>query len=115
VLVGDAAGASDPIWGKGLSLTMRDARVLSDLLQSNDDWDGGCHEYARQHHTYFRVLQALDNSMRELLLDPGLETDTRRQRALALIAQDPTRLPDAIAGPDRPFDEAARRRMFGED
>jgi hypothetical protein len=101
--------------GKGLSLTMRDARVLTDLLQSNDDWDAACHEYARQHDAYFHVLHALDNSMRELLVDPGLQTDERRQRALALIAQDPTRLPDAIAGPDTPFDEAVRRRMFGED
>jgi flavin-dependent dehydrogenase len=114
-LVGDAAGASDPLWGKGLSLTMRDARVLTDLLRSNDDWDAACHEYARQHDAYFGVLHALDNSMRELLVDPGLETDERRKRALALIAQDPTRLPDAIAGPDKPFDDAARQRMFGED
>jgi 2-polyprenyl-6-methoxyphenol hydroxylase-like FAD-dependent oxidoreductase len=115
VLVGDAAGASDPIWGKGLSLTLRDARVLTELLRSNDNWDASCHEYARQHNAYFGVLHALDNAMRELLVDPGLQTDERRQRALALIAQDPTRLPDAIAGPDTPFDEAARQRMFGED
>jgi 2-polyprenyl-6-methoxyphenol hydroxylase-like FAD-dependent oxidoreductase len=115
VLVGDAAGASDPIWGKGLSLTMRDARLLTDLLRSNDDWDAACDEYARQHDAYFGILHAVDNSLRELLIDPGLETDARRMRALALIEQDPTRLPDVLAGPDTPFDEAARRRMFGED
>jgi len=28
VLIGDAAAASDPVWGSGLSLTLRDVRVL---------------------------------------------------------------------------------------
>jgi 2-polyprenyl-6-methoxyphenol hydroxylase-like FAD-dependent oxidoreductase len=37
-LVGDAAASTDPSWG--LSLTLRDARVLRDALLANDDWDG---------------------------------------------------------------------------
>jgi 2-polyprenyl-6-methoxyphenol hydroxylase-like FAD-dependent oxidoreductase len=47
VLIGDAAGASDPIWGQGLSLTCRDARVLTDLLRENQDWAAACSDYAR--------------------------------------------------------------------
>ena len=38
VLIGDAAAASDPVWGSGLSLTLRDARVLRDHLLANADW-----------------------------------------------------------------------------
>ncbi|MGA6973031.1 MAG: FAD-dependent monooxygenase [Candidatus Binatus sp.] len=38
-LVGDAAAASDPCWGQGLSLTLRDARVLRDSLLADEDWD----------------------------------------------------------------------------
>ncbi len=35
---------------------------------------------------------------------------------MPLIAQDPTRVPDHLnAGPDKPADEAARRRFFGEE
>jgi hypothetical protein len=47
---------------------------------------------------------------------PGSEADTRRARALPLIAQDPTRLPDMLySGPDLPVAANARARMFGED
>jgi 2-polyprenyl-6-methoxyphenol hydroxylase-like FAD-dependent oxidoreductase len=37
VLVGDAAAASDPTWGQGLSLTSRDVRVLAEKLLSAND------------------------------------------------------------------------------
>jgi len=37
VLVGDAAGRSDPIIGQGLSIAMRDARSVADVLLG-DDW-----------------------------------------------------------------------------
>ena len=42
-LIGDAAFASDPTWGQGLSLTLRDARVLRDQRLRNEDL-GGCRE-----------------------------------------------------------------------
>ena len=38
VLIGDAAGWSDPIIGAGLSVAMRDARLISDVLLAGDDW-----------------------------------------------------------------------------
>ena len=38
VLVGDAAGASDPSWGSGLSRTLRDVRLLRDALIADNDW-----------------------------------------------------------------------------
>src|SRR4030095_2328187 len=34
-LMGDAAAASDPTWGQGLCLTVRDVRVLRDQLLSS--------------------------------------------------------------------------------
>ena len=34
----DAAGHSDPQLGQGLSIAMRDVRILSELLLSSDDW-----------------------------------------------------------------------------
>ena len=40
VLIGDAAGYNDPITGQGLSIAMRDVRVLSDLLAGAPRWDG---------------------------------------------------------------------------
>lgn len=38
VLVGDAAGHNDPCIGQGLSLAMRDVRILSEALLESNDW-----------------------------------------------------------------------------
>lgn len=115
VLIGDAAAASDPTYGQGLQLTLRDVRVLRDHLIANDDWDAAAHAYAREHDRYYGVVHAIDNWMSELLLTPGPEAAARREKALALIAEDLTRLPDHnLSGPDLPFDETVRQRFFGE-
>jgi 2-polyprenyl-6-methoxyphenol hydroxylase-like FAD-dependent oxidoreductase len=45
-LIGDAAATSDPTWGQGLSLALRDARVLTDFLRADDDWDAAAHACA---------------------------------------------------------------------
>jgi len=51
-----------------------------------------------------------------LYLETGPDADARRQRALPLVAQNPTRQPDTIfSGPDVPLDEEVRRRFFAED
>ena len=39
VLAGDAAGWSDPTIGQGLSVAMRDVRVLRDILSDDSAWD----------------------------------------------------------------------------
>jgi len=44
VLVGDAAGTSDPCFGNGLSLTLRDVRLLGTLLCMNNDWETALHQ-----------------------------------------------------------------------
>ena len=49
VLVGDAAGASDPAWGSGLGRTLRDVRLLRDALVADADWDKAANAYAEQH------------------------------------------------------------------
>lgn len=38
VLVGDAAGASNPLIGQGLSVALRDARMITDVLRSERHW-----------------------------------------------------------------------------
>ena len=38
VLIGDAAGYNDPIIGQGLSITLRDVRIVSELLLGEADW-----------------------------------------------------------------------------
>ncbi len=116
VLIGDAAATSDPSWGQGMSLTLRDVRILRDYLLSHENWDEAGHAYAAEHDRHYGVIHTVDNWLSQMLFAIGPEAEACRARALPLIATDPTRLPDHIfGGPDLPADETVRRRFFGED
>jgi 2-polyprenyl-6-methoxyphenol hydroxylase-like FAD-dependent oxidoreductase len=137
-LIGDAAASSDPSFGCGLSLTLRDVRVLRDQLLSTDDWDRAAHTYAAEHDRYFGAVHRHLDWMTKLYFEPGPEAAMRRQHALPRIAEgsvptasapaqrrqhalpriaeDPSRAPDIVGiGPEAPSDEHARQRCFGED
>ena len=115
-LIGDAAATSDPTWGQGMSLTLRDARVLRDALLATDDWDTAGHAYAAEHDAYFARVHRADTWFADIFMDVGPAADARRERALPLILADPTRICDVPhSGPESPCDETARRRFFGEE
>lgn len=115
-LIGDAAAVSDPSWGQGLSMTLRDVRVLRDHLLANEDWDAAGHAYAKEHDRHCGAVHTVVEWYTELFLATGPEADARRARALPLIAEDPTRQPDLLfSGPDMPVDQCTRQRFFGED
>lgn len=119
VLVGDAAGANDPIQGHGLSLAFRDARLLRDLLASESDWQAAIEEFARQRVAYFAPLRAHAGWAARLMLETGPEADRLREQVARAREIDPTAGgfsgihafgPDGLVA-----DEAARRHFFGED
>jgi 2-polyprenyl-6-methoxyphenol hydroxylase-like FAD-dependent oxidoreductase len=115
-LIGDAAAANDPMYGQGLSLTVRDVRVLRDALFSHEDWDMAGHAYAAEHDRYYGVIHAVTCWLTELFYVQEPTADVRRARVLPLLAQDSTRIPDHIfSGPELPADETVRRRFFGEE
>lgn len=115
-LIGDAAATSDPTWGQGMSLTMRDVRVLSECLLADDRWDEAGHAFAAEHDRGYAACHGCDGWYTDLFLEPGAEAEARRGVALPRILQDPSRLPDTpISGPRVPADEAVRRRLFGLD
>ena len=102
--------------GQGLSLTMRDARVLAECLNGANDFYAAGHAYARAHDAYFKACVTTGDWMFEMFFAVGPEADAKRARALPKIAADPTRVPDhGASGPDLPYDESVRRRFFGED
>ena len=114
-LIGDAAATSDPSFGQGLSLALRAARVLRDQLLANSDWDGAGHAYAEQHDSYFHNCHTSTVWFRQVFQEQSPEAALRRQKALPLIAQDLTRVPDHIfSGPEMPLDDSVRSRFFGE-
>jgi 2-polyprenyl-6-methoxyphenol hydroxylase-like FAD-dependent oxidoreductase len=112
VLVGDAAAASDPSWGCGLSLTLRDVRVLCDLLRTTDDWDAAAHQYAGIHDQYYGALHTIESWMTEVLYGLGPEADRMREHALPQLAERVG--PDIVGiGPEFPTDEGTRLRFLG--
>jgi len=116
VLIGDAAGATDSTWGQGLSLTVRDVRVLRDNLLKNEDWNEAGQAYAQEHDKYFNVINTVQSWFESLLIKTGPEPEALRAQALPLWREDPTRRTDTFAiGPDHSIDESVRRRFFGEE
>ncbi len=115
VLIGDAAATSDPTFGCGLALALRDVRVLSQRLLDQSDWDAAAHAFAEDHDRYFGSLHRLLGWMIQLFYEPGPEAEARRARAFVRIGEDPSRVPDiAGLGPECPSDEAAYYSLFGE-
>jgi 2-polyprenyl-6-methoxyphenol hydroxylase-like FAD-dependent oxidoreductase len=115
VLIGDAAAASDPAWGRGLSRTLRDVRLLRDRLLAEPNWRSAAEAYAADHDDFYGRMRRLEAMETTLLFERGEEADQRRTSAFALAAQDPSRVPDAVGlGPEAPSDDLARARYFGE-
>ena len=115
VLIGDAAATTDPAYGQGLSLTLRDVRTLSEKLLSDSQCDVAGNEYASEHRNYFSVIHTSCGWLRQMFQEQGPEADLRRATALPLIAADPTRIPDHImSGPELSIDDSVRSRFFGE-
>jgi len=91
-------------------------RSLRYALLQNEDWDKAGEEYAREQHRIYEKTRTVTGWSREIFLTTGHAADARRQRALPLIAEDPTRVPDLMwGGPDIPLAGNARERFFGED
>ena len=115
-LIGDAAAATDPSWGQGLSLTLTDVRILRDLLLRNENWDEAGHAYAEAHDADYAVIHRVENWLSEMFFGTGPAAEALRSRAFPLFAADPARVPDLmVCGPDVPADETDRRRFFGDE
>jgi 2-polyprenyl-6-methoxyphenol hydroxylase-like FAD-dependent oxidoreductase len=114
VLIGDAAGASDPTYGCGLSLALRDVRLLRDQLLAEPDWTIAANRYAVAHDRDFSALKRITDWFTDMNFSTGPQADATRARSTPLRAADPSRNPDLHgAGPDAPSDEHARMRFFG--
>ena len=115
VLIGDAAGATDPTWGEGLARTLRDVRLLRDHLLKDDNWDHAASAFADDHDDFFGRMLRLGAMRGQLMFDVGPQADQRRKRAFAAHKTDPGAPPDVLGlGPEAPSDDAARARYFGE-
>jgi 2-polyprenyl-6-methoxyphenol hydroxylase-like FAD-dependent oxidoreductase len=115
-LIGDAAAATDPSWGCGLSKTMVDVDTLATCLAESDDWDEAVRRYATTHDDYYGKLHEIHGWMNELVWTGGPASDERRARVFPRMIADPAGFPDSTGqGPFGPCDDRARRLILGED
>ncbi len=120
VLLGDAAGSNDPIIGQGLSITLRDVRLVRDALLGQREWRLGLFDdYAAERAERMRRLRFSASLAAAMENEFGPDARARRHRAAELTMQDPSLLQwffAAFVGPDgvpaESFDEAVRRRLF---
>jgi 2-polyprenyl-6-methoxyphenol hydroxylase-like FAD-dependent oxidoreductase len=101
VLVGDAFGVSDPVWGNGLSRSLRDVRLLSERLLETDDWRAAARHFVEDHNDFFHRLRRVERLNAKLHFAIGSEAGARRKRAYNLMAERPELSPDVTGnGPD---------------
>lgn len=90
LLIGDSAGHNDPITGQGLSITLRDVRVVSDLLLSQADWGPGLFApYAVERQERMRRLRYAAAIQSRLDSEFGTEFTARRVAARDRMAANP--------------------------
>lgn len=122
VLVGDAAGYNDPIIGQGLSIALRDVRLLSELLLAGPDWSPRALEpYAEERRERMRRLRFAAALLASLNTEFGPEAAARRVSFYQRAGEDPglrAPLGAAMMGPEKlpeeVFSEAMRERVLGE-
>ena len=92
VLVGDAAGYNNPIIGQGLSIAMRDARLVRDVLRGGDFSPSAFEGYAEERRERMRRLRAAATFMAAAVADDGDDLLERRRRFFELQRTEPLML-----------------------
>lgn len=120
VLIGDAAGYNDPIIGQGLSIALRDVRLVSDLLLESADWSGAfLAPYAEERRERMRRLRFTAAVTATMQAEFGPDAVVRRRRAVERWRHEPELQlhrgavfvgPDVI--PAEAFGEDVRSRLF---
>jgi 2-polyprenyl-6-methoxyphenol hydroxylase-like FAD-dependent oxidoreductase len=119
VLVGDAAGWSDPVIGQGLSVSFRDVHLVTDILLAGSDWSPVAFQpYAEERKERMRRLRftcAAVNHMNAF----GPDARERRGRLVEFFLSNPlaspvvTMLLGAWALPEEAYSEAAWDVLVG--
>ena len=105
VLVGDAAGWSDPIIGQGLSVSLADARLVGEALTGSEAWTPEVlRPYAEERAERMRRLRFTIRVM-NMTHHFGPVAREHRRRIRALVAADPALggyFAATLVGPDAP-------------
>jgi 2-polyprenyl-6-methoxyphenol hydroxylase-like FAD-dependent oxidoreductase len=122
LLIGDAAGWTDPLSGCGLSSAYRDARVASEILLASDDWSPAAFaSYAQERKERLRRLRFITELGSTLNCDFEERGRARRGQFLARLASEPEVAAHVIANlagpesqPAEVYTPAHRAFVLGE-
>jgi 2-polyprenyl-6-methoxyphenol hydroxylase-like FAD-dependent oxidoreductase len=90
VLIGDAAGHNDPLIGQGLSIALRDVRLVRDLLLTERDWTPAhLAPYVEERTERMRRLRHSAEVLSVIEVEFGPDARERRARVRSRMAMDP--------------------------
>jgi 2-polyprenyl-6-methoxyphenol hydroxylase-like FAD-dependent oxidoreductase len=121
VLIGDAAGHNDPITGQGTSITLRDVRIIRDIILAGDLSPGAFEPYVAERLERMRRLRVTSRLATTLRVEFGPDAAARRARALrrANVERWLSPLGAALAGPEVPppeaFEQATIDALLADD
>jgi 2-polyprenyl-6-methoxyphenol hydroxylase-like FAD-dependent oxidoreductase len=122
VLVGDAAGYNDPIAGQGLSITLRDVRIVRDLLLAHGLDARSLEPYAGERRERMRRLRFSAALQSRLFAEFGTSERAARAAIFARQEKDPTlgmAALSAFTGPEQlpaeAFSQRAAVALFGAE
>jgi 2-polyprenyl-6-methoxyphenol hydroxylase-like FAD-dependent oxidoreductase len=115
VLIGDAAGYNDPLIGQGLSISMRDARTVRDLILDGAHRPADFAPYGRERFGRMaRLRLAADVAAAALAEDAPNRSARRALYGLAMATMDPEMFPLMVAaftGPENVPDELVNQAI----
>jgi len=121
VLVGDAAGWNNPVIGQGLSIAMRDARTVRDIVRGGDLQPGAFAPYATERLERMRRLRAAATFMAAAFGEDSEDREGRRARFFELQQAEPLTLGLLMAvfggpetGPPEAFDGRLLAALRGQ-
>ncbi len=121
-LVGDAAGWNDPIAGQGLSITLRDVRIVRDLLLAGESTTRSLAPYAEERRERMRRLRFSAAMQSRLHAEFGDGSRAARAAIFERQAKDPQlgmAAMSAFTGPEvlpaDAFAQSAAVAMFGSE
>lgn len=123
VLIGDEAGANDPVLGTGLSNALRDARIVAEILLNSSSWrPESFASYATERRERMRRLHFAAGLLGTLSVQFGPDAAARRRRAWDRMRKNQNymvTLMCAMAGPDRVpdfgFSDFLVERLLADD
>lgn len=90
VLIGDAAGYTDPISGQGLSVTFRDARMVRDILLNHKEWNEQIFQsYGDARRELGRRISHVTRFAADLFVRNDYDSLAARARALQRLGEKP--------------------------